>query len=155
MADEIRSNLEPIEDSDLALDKKFNSKQEKGNFVEKKDELKNISSKGGKVEIKENLKEDETSYHKVISQVKKTDDTTDNNSGNKSINDAAEVISKEKNVETKVQSLVGIAENQGVIQAIKVAKHLDDNYILDELHDRLLSDELHDALVKRGFIKET
>ena len=43
---------------------------------------------------------------------------------------------------------------QGVIHAVKVARHLDDNYAMDEFHDRLMAEELHDALVKKGLIKE-
>jgi len=35
-----------------------------------------------------------------------------------------------------------------------VARHLQDNYALDEFHDRLLAQEFHDALIKKGLIEE-
>jgi hypothetical protein len=47
-----------------------------------------------------------------------------------------------------------LAEAKGVVHAVKVAQHLEDNYLLDELHDRLLATDLHDALVKKGMITE-
>lgn len=54
----------------------------------------------------------------------------------------------------RIEKLVGLAETKGVVHAVKVARHLDDNYLLDELHDKLLAADLHDALVKKGLIKE-
>jgi hypothetical protein len=49
---------------------------------------------------------------------------------------------------------VDIALEKGVIHAVNVAKHLEDNYVLDMFHDKLLSDELHEALMKKGLIEE-
>ena len=43
---------------------------------------------------------------------------------------------------------------KGVVHAVKVARHLEDNYALDEFHDRMLADELHEALIKKGLIEE-
>ena len=65
----------------------------------------------------------------------------------------AQAASQEIDADGKINKLVGLAEAKGVVHAVSVAKHMEDNYILDEFHDRL-ADELHDALVKRGLIKE-
>jgi hypothetical protein len=40
------------------------------------------------------------------------------------------------------------------LHAVKVARHLEDDYVLDTFHDKLLADELHDALLKKGLIEE-
>ena len=56
----------------------------------------------------------------------------------------------------KIENLdprIGLCMDIG-LHAVKVARHLEDNYVLDEMHSRLLSQELHDALVKKGFLKD-
>ncbi len=96
------------------------------------------------------MKEKEHFYSQILSktavQSAPQDDLT--------VKDDADVLSKEKEVEGKIQGLVNIAETKGVVHAVKVAQHLEDNYVLDELHDRLLSEELHQALLEKGLIKE-
>lgn len=147
MSDEIRSNLEPIEDSDLALEKKFGGDNSNKETLAKPE---NINLPEKKESSIEKAQENEKKYQKIVAKVK-SDDKTGNDD---SIDDEAEVISKEKDVANKVQSLVAIAENKGVVHAVKVAKHLEDNYVLDELHDKLLSDELHQALMEKGLIQD-
>lgn len=66
----------------------------------------------------------------------------------------AKSVNWERDIENKIEKLVRIAELKGIPHAVKVAKHLDDNYALDEFHDRLLTEELHDALVNQGLIEE-
>jgi hypothetical protein len=66
----------------------------------------------------------------------------------------AKIASDEVDYENKIIKLVEMAEAKGVVHAVKVAQHLEDNYLLDELHDRLLAVDLHDALVKKGMISE-
>ena len=56
--------------------------------------------------------------------------------------------------ETQIQHLVDLAQQKGIMHAVKVARHMEDNYILDTFHDKMLADELHDALIKKGMIKE-
>lgn len=101
--------------------------------------------------VGESSKEKEHFYSQILSKIKTTTSSSD---GNNTVSDEAEVLSKEKGVEDKVVKLVNIAEDKGVVYAVKVAKHLEDNYILDELHDRLLSEELHKALLEKGLIKD-
>lgn len=73
----------------------------------------------------------------------------------KSVADDARKTDWERNADNKVEALVRIAELKGIPHAVKVAKHLDDNYTLDEFHDRLLTEELHEALIRRGLIEES
>ena len=66
----------------------------------------------------------------------------------------AKAISGTDSEEAKIETLVKLATTKGVVHAVKVARHWEDNYALDEFHDRLLADELHEALLKKGLIKE-
>lgn len=152
MPDEIKTNLESIEEGDLDLAGKFGKGKEKEGEISGKEETKgeNIILPEQKAEAKENAKESEHFYSQILSQAKTQSAPQDD----KTVNDDAEVLSKEKDVEVKIQGLVSIAETKGVVHAVKVAKHLEDNYVLDELHDRLLSEELHKALLEKGLIKE-
>lgn len=151
MADAVRSNLEPIEDNDLNLKGKFlggeEKKIEQGVPAEKKEK---IFIPEQTVERKEGQMEKETAYGKILSKVTTAaapivhDDVADD----------AKIASLEKDGEGKINNLVNLAQMKGIPHAVKVAMHLEDNYVLDEFHDRLLSQELHDALVQKGMIKE-
>lgn len=154
MADDLKSNLEPIEDADLNLKNKFLGDAEKIAAGEEKKEI------GKKVETlefgsekapekKEGAVEKEAAYSKILSKVKTPTAPADD-----SIADDAKSTSAERSAEAKIERLVQLATQKGVIHAVKVARHLDDNYTLDEFHDRLMAEELHDALVKKGLIKE-
>jgi hypothetical protein len=66
----------------------------------------------------------------------------------------AENVYQRQDAEGQVQHLVDIAMQKGVYHAVKVAQHLESNYILDQFHDKLLSDELHSALLQKGLLKE-
>jgi len=150
MADAIRSNLEPIGEEDLNLEKKFKEISEENSVNEAEPKNETILEK--KPEMVDKVKEKEQSYQTIIAKTK-TQSNNDNASDD-AVDDEAQVINREKDVETKIQSLVGLAENKGVVYAVKVARHLEDNYMLDELHDRLLGEELHDALLKKGLIQD-
>jgi hypothetical protein len=152
MPDEVKSNLESIEESDLDLAGKFGGekKETEKTDVSEKPKVENIALPEQKAEAKENAKEKERFYTQILSKAPDKTAPQDDNT----VNDDAEVLSKEKDVEGKIKGLVNIAETKGVVHAVKVARHMEDNYILDELHDRLLSEELHDALLQKGLIKE-
>lgn len=66
----------------------------------------------------------------------------------------AHAASLKTDADAQVQHLVDVAMAKGVVHAVKVAQHLEDNYVLDTLHDKLLADELHDALLQKGLLKE-
>lgn len=146
------SNLEPIEDSDLDL---------KGKFIGSENSDKNISPEGKKpelvpvsplekVEKKEGQAEKEKSYSKILSKIKSPSQSEHDHL----VNEDAKLASEEISAEGKIEKLTRLAMDKGVAHAVKVARHLEDNYTLDEFHDKLLADELHDALVKKGLIRE-
>jgi len=54
--------------------------------------------------------------------------------------------------ERQIQLLTEMAFEKGVIEAVEVAKHLDNPYLLDEFHDALV-DELYNKLVEQGKLK--
>lgn len=151
MVDEIKSNLEPIDESDLNLKEKFaGDKTSDGKSLETKVET--IHSIEGVVEKKEGAIEKETAYSKILSKIgaqKPVLLTSDTDVAN----DAAATNSG-MDAESKLTSLVQLAETKGIPHAVKVARHMEDNYTLDEFHDRLLGEELHNALVQKGMIKE-
>jgi len=153
MADEWKSNLEPIEDADLNLKNKFLGESEKDGAGEakketgKKVETLDFSEKAP--ERKEGAVEKEAAYSKILSKVKKPMAPAD-----ESIASDAESASVESGAEAKIEKLVQLATQKGVIHAVKVARHLDDNYTLDEFHDRLMAEDFHDALVQKGLIRE-
>ena len=154
MVDEIRSNLEPIAPEDLDTRGKFEEEALKEAPVE--NDVETVSAPEA-VEMKEGAQETaqekENFYDKILSKVKGSS-TSNDDSDSQLINDDAEIVGKEKDVESRIQTLLGIAESKGVVYAVKVARKIEDNYVLDELHDRMLGEEFHKALIQKGFIKE-
>lgn len=155
MADATRSNLEPIEEGDLDLASKFGGKSEGEagpKTAETQPEFKEAPIVIEKpAEREEGSAEKEAVYAKILS---KTPAQAPIVSSEEEIKKDAELVNLERDAESKVNNLLGLAQNKGVIHAVKVARHYEDNYVMDEFHDRLLADELHDALVQKGLIKE-
>lgn len=151
MVDEIKSNLEPIDESDLDLKEKFTGdKANDDKSLEAKTEA--IHSIEGTVERKEGVAEKETAYSKILAKIgaqKPVVLTSDADVANDAVATNSGI-----DAESKITNLVQLAETKGIPHAVKVARHLEDNYTLDEFHDRLLGEELHNALVQKGMIKE-
>jgi hypothetical protein len=148
MADEIKSNLEPIEEVDMNLKEKFVGAEE---AKKPEGKIEAIHSIEGEVAKKEGASEKEAAYSKILSKI----------GSQKQVIHSEEDVSKDAqkvnagiDAESKIINLVKLAENKGIAHAVKVARHLEDNYTLDEFHDRLLGEELHKALVEKGMIKE-
>jgi len=143
----IKSNLEPIEESDLDLEGKI-KRGTTGAAVEQVAPLVIETEIAHEVSSAE---KDET-YDKILSQVQTTQ--VDGELDQAVIaSDAKDGIEK-MDAQSQVQHLIDIAGQKGVVHAVKVAQHMQDNYVLDTFHDRMLADELHDALVSKGMIKE-
>jgi hypothetical protein len=158
--------LEPIEEGDLDLKNKF---IESSVSVEKlavpsvpktdpekisEPELiitktSNIAPTPETPERKEGRMEKDDTYAKILAKVQNPVAAVQSD-----VSADAKIASDEMDYESKIIKLVEMAEAKGVVHAVKVAKHLEDNYLLDELHDRLLATDLHDALVKKGMITE-
>lgn len=157
--------LEPIEESDLDLKAKFLKgdapKTEKASEVvsPKTDpEIKLAPELTLKPEVvptpeaperKEGVMEKDDAYAKILAKVQNPVAAVQSD-----VSSDAKIANDMVDYESKIVKLVEIADTKGVVHAVKVAQHMEDNYLLDELHDRLLATDLHDALVKKGMITE-
>ena len=59
---------------------------------------------------------------------------------------------KKLDVDEQVEHLVQVAVYKDPILAIGIAKHLNDNYILDKLHSDLTEDKVRDILDQKGLL---
>lgn len=139
--------LEPIDESDLGAEKKVAAVPEV--------KLTSPISETPKMET-EQLKEvvaaeKDAAYGKILSQVQTQ---APSQTGDADVKTDADAVFQKTDAESQIQHLVGVAAQKGVMHAVKVARHLEDNYVLDSFHDKLMAEELHDALLKKGFLKE-
>ena len=153
MGDEQKINLEKIDDADLRSEKQIFQRRscrrkEGAAPALPKTEVETVPTPET-AERKEGVMEKDDAYAKILANAK-----TSATSAKSDVSADAKNLSEEVDYESKITKLVTIAESQGVLHAVKVARHLEDNYVLDELHDRLLGEDLHDALVKKGMITE-
>jgi hypothetical protein len=143
--------LEPIDEKDLDLKNKFVEKKSEEGVAEGISVEKSIASvPDQKVERQEGLVEKDDAYAKIVSKIKTTSPQLDDSQ----VKSDAHAVSKEMDVESRVKNLVDVAMQKGVVHAVNVARHIDDNYILDKFHDKMMADELHDALLEKGLIKD-
>ncbi len=98
--------------------------------------------------------EKDAAYNQILSKLSDDDDSDDKKGSGDVIGDA-EKASQKTDAASQIQHLVDVASVKGVVHAVKVARHLEDNYVLDAFHDKLMADELHDALVKKGLLKNS
>ncbi|MDO8241278.1 MAG: hypothetical protein Q7T51_04855 [Candidatus Moranbacteria bacterium] len=144
--------LEPIEEKDMDLKAKFIAEPVVEKLVEAPIETQLIASvPEEKIERKEGAMEKDDAYAKILSKAQQTTPVAPIKAEDIKID--AEVASQEQGVEAKVSNLVNIAMQKGVVHAVKVAKHMNDNYMLDAFHDKMMMDDLHDALLAKGLIK--
>lgn len=158
MAD-IKSNLEPIDEGDLNLKEKFvgggeapEIKKDSADGAAPEARIESIHAVEGVAERKEGAVEKEAAYSKILAKFAAPPRSTV--TSDVEVKADATAVAQGMDAESKITNLVKIAEVKGIPHAVKVARHLEDNYTLDEFHDRLLGEELHDALVKKGMIKE-
>lgn len=142
----IKSNLEPIEEKDLDLEGKLKRGESINFSAEQKTPFENVE-KASEISSAET----DSAYNKILSQVQsQQNDDIDP----LAISNDAQVGVQKSDAESRVQHLIDIAQQKGVVHAVKVAQHMQDNYVLDTMHDRMLVEDLHDALVKKGMIKD-
>lgn len=149
--------LEPIDESDLDTKQQFTGSAEASKKAAEtgvsKEEQSEASAKIEKENPREVAKaEKDSSYNKILSKVKTQPQAQ---SSDDDVKTDAKKASEKTDLDSRVVSLVDLAMNKGVVHAVKVAQHLEDNYVLDMFHDKLMADELHDALLKKGLIKES
>ncbi len=140
-------NLEPIEEKDLNLEGKLG----KAAPPEKKIEGEPAAVVEKEMPQEIGAAEKEDAYAQILSKIGQQQPVVI--SGDEVKADAKNVYQK-TDADSQIQHLVDLAMTKGVVYAVKVARHLEDNYVLDMFHDKLLADELRDALVKKGIIKE-
>jgi len=155
MPDQTKPNLEPIDENDLNLKEKFiggagikKTALEKPEALPEKELTQAIEKR---LEEKENSAEREAVYYKILSGITTKKPAVP---GAADVSADAEAANRGMDAESKINNLIELAEIKGIPHAVKVARHMEDNYTLDEFHDRLLGEELHSALVKKGLIKE-
>jgi hypothetical protein len=152
MSDITKPNLEPIEESDLNLKEKFLG----GGTVKKEAVSSEVIVETPKtpevsLERREGAVEKEEAYSKILSKVNSQKQTL---TAEEDVKTDADNANSAIDAESKISNLVALAETKGIAHAVKVARHMEDNYTLDEFHDRLLGEELHLALLQKGLIKE-
>ena len=91
--------------------------------------------------------------NKILSKAS-SQKTEDEVSGAEKIELDAQVADTKMDTESKVKHLIELAQNKSISYAVKVARHMEDNYVLDELHDKMLGEELYKALLKKGMINK-
>ena len=144
--------LEPTKEDDQTLEKKFFKNAEDVEKTLASSLLKTNEeaiSKPEMLERKEGRMEKDDAYAKILAKTKNPITIMQSD-----ISLDAKIANDEANYEDKIIKLEEIAEIKGIVHAVRVAKHMEDNYLLDELHDRLLAVDLHDALVEKGMITE-
>lgn len=100
----------------------------------------------------ENIGENEMSNVQVSAQIQTKPAFTSDEDKSAAISMDIKKI-KDLDVSRQVKILTTLAFEKGIQYSIKVARGLNDAYLLDELHDKLVG-ELHDELVKKGKLKE-
>lgn len=86
-------------------------------------------------------------YSKILSQVQPGSGSTTDDEVEKDAN----VVGALEEAEKKVHTLVELAQVKGVAHAVRVAKRMNDLYVLDTMHDEL-ADKLYEGLVSKGLI---
>lgn len=138
--------LEPIDEKDLDTAAKFSVHKETGGLVHPSDK-EPVVEKAPEVASAEK----DQAYNKILSKVQTQIPVA---APTTSVSDDAKAVSEKMDAESQVKHLVEIATQKGVVHAVKVARHMESNYILDSFHDKMLSEELHKALLEKGLIKE-
>lgn len=144
-------NLEPIEDADSDLAKHFGREDSpdhaspESNTEHQQEILPRVEGR-----LEKSASEKDLTYQKILSDVSAAQHSDD--VAAQVSQDASEAHQK-IDYESQLTHLVDLAMTQGVEHAVQVAEHLNDYYMLDQLHDRLLHDDLHQKLVERGMIR--
>ena len=119
-------------------------------LAEKKAAVEGVGIENRETEItKENLGERQS---QVIPNQQTTTAIADDKEKTEEIKKDAKEI---KNLDTarQVKVLITLAFEKGIGHSIKVARNLNDAYLLDELHDKLVG-ELRSELVEKGKLKD-
>lgn len=108
-------------------------------------EIASLSEKNEQQEVKgERVSEQ---YSKILSQVQPGSAST----ADDEVEEDANAVGVVEEAEKKVHTLVELAQVKGVAHAVRVAKRMNDLYVLDTMHDEL-ADKLYEGLLSKGLI---
>lgn len=82
------------------------------------------------------------------------DDDNDDKQTKQEVQDQAKGVSEIDDAEEQIDRIVKIAQEKDPFFAIKVAKQLDDNFVLDKVHDELIEEKVRVILIDKGLLKE-
>lgn len=119
---------------------------------EQKKELHEVI-KQNQEEIKRQEHVSEVAEHKAR-QDAAVEEEIDDADKKKEVRHHAEGIQEIDNAEEQIDKIVTLASSKDPYFAIKVAQHLDDNFVLDQVHDELIEDQVRSVLVEKGLLEE-
>lgn len=86
-------------------------------------------------------------YAKILSAVQPGQTAKEDNE----VDTDAHAVGSVEAAEQKVHKLIELAQVKGVAHAVRVAKRMNDLYVLDTMHDEL-ADKLYEGLLSKGLI---
>jgi len=148
------SYLEPIEEGDLHLAERFggvSSEQQSEDGVLRQPEVQSEEQSESRVEgaSEKSRAEKDHAYGKILAQVQAATPSDDSQAD---IAQDASEVHRGIDRDSQLSHLVDIALTKGVSHAVATAEHLNDYYMLDQLHDTLVHDDLHQKLIEKGLI---
>lgn len=72
----------------------------------------------------------------------------------RNIGSIAKQIATLQDAQAQIDRLIILATESDPLTAVKVARHLDNNYVLDKLHDGLVEDKIRTILISKGILEE-
>ncbi len=120
------------------------------NEGEKKGVVQEMSSAPEKEKVYEGTGERASEqYSKILSQVQPGHGTAPDT--DEEIETDANAVGALDEAEKKVHVLLELAQTKGVAYAVRVARRMNDLYVLDTMHDEL-ADKLYEGLLAKGLI---
>jgi len=117
-------------------------KENKENIVDKPLDSHIFESERTAEKIKESKEQREQEIYNLMEELQNTELSPEEEK--KAIKDAEE-IEQEKE---KIKKLLFLAQDRGLVYAVKVANNMKDPYIIDSFHDVLSKDSLYKKFVK-------
>ncbi len=92
-------------------------------------------------------------FSEILSRIPKTTAPTGTASDDGQIELDAKSVYNETDEETRITMLLSLVETKGPVYAVRVAQHLNDNFVLDRMHDELAG-RFYEALVSKGVLRD-
>ncbi|NTW30430.1 MAG: hypothetical protein HGB34_00500 [Candidatus Moranbacteria bacterium] len=92
-------------------------------------------------------------FSEILSRISKTTAPAVTASDDGQVELDAKSVYNEADEETRIAMLLSLVETKGPVYAVRVAQHLNDNFVLDRMHDELAG-RFYEALVSKGVIRD-